>query len=222
MRLTRLERGRVRDLDMLAEGAGRVEGAWAVGTLGRVGGFDVGLEEGVGGEGDAGDGSGCCFGERGGRGQRCFGGGRSGGGGGAESAHVAAAAVYTAFVRAQGALGVVGVPAGLACCGVDEGARESFLVQVGARDVLLESGMLAEGGVAGRVGPAAVLLFSLMRGHMASEAGAARETFAAARPGADVVALRGMRGLDVAFEVVVADEGLGALLAGEGTAPRVG
>lgn len=68
MRLTRFERGRVRDLDVLAQGAGRVEGAWAVGALRRVGGFDVGLKEGVGGEGDAGDGSGCCFGECGDRG----------------------------------------------------------------------------------------------------------------------------------------------------------
>lgn len=129
--------------------------------------------------------------------------------------------MYTAFVRAQGALGVVGVPAGLASCVIDERAREGFLVQMGARDVPLESGMLAEGGIARRVVPAAVLLFSLMRGYMASEAGAAREALPTTWPVADVVALRGMRGLDVAFEVVVADEGLGALLAGEGTAPRV-
>lgn len=39
--LTRLEGRGVRDLDVLAERAGSVEGARAVGTLRRVCGFDV-------------------------------------------------------------------------------------------------------------------------------------------------------------------------------------
>lgn len=81
--------------------------------------------------------------------------------------------------------------------------------------------MLAEDGVAGRVGGAAVLLLGFVRGYMASEPGTAREALPTTWPVADVVALRGMGGLDVAFEVVVADEGLGALLAGKGTAPGV-
>lgn len=87
-------------------------------------------------------------------------------------------------------------------------AWERLLVQMGGDNVLLKSGMLAEGLVAWRILGAAILVSSVVGRKMTPKSRARHKTLAASWAITDIISNLGMCALDVVVEMRRSQEGL--------------
>lgn len=176
---------------------------------GGVGGAEVGLQKSVGREAEAGAG-GLQLG-----GVELVG---RGGVGAFRAPEARTPAMHAALVRAPLAGRLEAQRAEPARHFVELRARIRLLQHVHGGDVFLQRGVLAEGGGAGRVQGAAVLVAAVVRGMVAAQPGGRQELLAAACAVADEVADGGVCAFHVVREVRFAQEGLAAadVLAVEG------